>query len=544
MNRREEDQWHNPSGCMLIGVLAVYLVAQAEWLRNWQTYCTLLWLLPSAAYLLRKDPNALRRLLYTSLGIVAATISICIRNDYAWPTSQPAREFHGEIKIQQIFQQSKASPTISGIAELVTEQHPVWQSLHGSRTLFHLELPLAKRVPVTGEILQVQGVLRPRQTSEALPSGFDEYLDRQGVISRLHQGYFLEIPDKSPLLLAIRQWGYDHLVHSLQEGGHHRPREQSVYLAMLTGARKYLSAQDIDLFTRSGTMHLFAISGLHIVIVSSGVFVVLRLLRLSTLLQSIIGISVIGYYVWITGAAPSAVRAWAAVAIYWCGYALQRKPTPFRVLCTTAVIALLLDPSLIHHAGFQLSYAVVASLLLWGIPILHWLPLEQCLWRHIPWTVLHPSQRLLRRAVRTIWNTWIISVAATLGSAPLIAAGFQLVTPGGAWINLPASLIAAGVIFAAMVSFFGHLIGLHILSDFFNQSALLYLSLLLLWVEQLVDTPGFVQSLYDPPTTSQATLITVVGILLLLVARHPQSWLHKALLICYPIWIVAGMSML
>ena len=78
----------------------------------------------------------------------------------------------------------------------------------------------------------------------------------------------------------------------------------------------------------SGTMHLFAISGLHIGVIAVGLQAVLALLRLPRWVQFVLGVAALWLFVDITGASPSAVRAFVMVIFLQAAFLLRRPGNP------------------------------------------------------------------------------------------------------------------------------------------------------------------------------------------------------------------------
>lgn len=534
------DWWHNPSGWMLLGVLLFLISQERQWITTLPLLnaCVLGTLVLSIGYLLRSQTNVQGNTGLVLAGIALATLTFILNQTPLWPEHYPPREYHGQIVLTRIMPSGEGSSTLRGTARLHAPNDPVWNLLHNAKIHFSLAPKDDTAIILyAGQRAQVSGVLRPLDPPH-LRTGFQNYLYRQDILIRLIQGHIQPTPPN--LLIRFREWCKQRLLHALQVDGHHRPREQAAYVGMLLGDTSYLSREDNELYRISGTLHLFAISGMHIAILAGGLFMFLQLLRLPGSLQTFIGVTLLGGYVWITGAAPSAVRSWLMISLFWSGHGLLRKPNSWRSLTASALILLLLSPNQINHLGFQLSYSVVAAILLWGIPVLKWLPLEKWVGHGYPNIVLTTLQQRLRILIRILWSTLVIGIAATLGSFPWILAHFGLVTPGGVLINLPASVVSSGVMLSAMLSMGGGLLGIESLSGFFNQSSLLLMALFIHWIEFLVPTPGFSWQIPIPPSPALAATLVIIGILLLIGGRTSGTRLQKITCILFPVWIIAG----
>lgn len=176
----------------------------------------------------------------------------------------------------------------------------------------------------------------------------------------------------------------------------------AIMQALLLGQRQDINTEINAQYARAGMMHILAVSGLH-------VGIILLLLRLSTQLisgytlrwvRSGIIIIAIWCFACITGASPSVLRAATMFSFLELGTALGGKRESHNAVIFSAFILLLIDPSLLYHIGFQLSYIAVIAIL-WIQP-----------WLYRFYT---PHNYILR----TLWGTITVTIAAQLGVLPL-----------------------------------------------------------------------------------------------------------------------------
>lgn len=97
-------------------------------------------------------------------------------------------------------------------------------------------------------------------------------------------------------------------------------------------------------------------------------------------------------------------------------------------LAAAAFGMLLWNPAWIGDVSFQLSFAAVAAILAWGVPL--------CRRCHTRW-----------RAVNLLADAYLIGLAATLGTAPLVSHLFGIVPLAGLLINPAAIALATVVVF-------------------------------------------------------------------------------------------------
>ncbi len=291
-------------------------------------------------------------------------------------------------------------------------------------------------------------------------------------------------PTSLPLDVRFRSWAQKILARGLPEA------DPSLRLqwAMLLGWQTALTAEVSEPFMRSGTMHIFAISGLHIALIA-GIF--LALFRALAIPRSVCGaivIPVIWFYTAATGWQASAIRSTIMMTIIILGWSLKRPTDLLNSLAAAALIILVWQPEQLFQASFQLSFFVVLSIALL-LP-----PIEQLRNRLfqldplLPYELRPLWQRTTFRGGRLLWRGFATSLAAFLGSVPLIAYYFHLFTPG----SLVANLVVVPVSSLALMSGLGAIVTgdfLPPLTEWFNNSGWLWMRLMVWLSEKSADLP-------------------------------------------------------
>ncbi|NQT18479.1 MAG: ComEC family competence protein, partial [Planctomycetes bacterium] len=95
--------------------------------------------------------------------------------------------------------------------------------------------------------------------------------------------------------------------------------------AMLLGAREELPPEAEENFRQSGTVHLLAISGLHVGMVAGAVWLLIGMTGTTERVRSIVVILCVACYVFISGARPPAVRAAVMIVLIALGGVLNRR---------------------------------------------------------------------------------------------------------------------------------------------------------------------------------------------------------------------------
>lgn len=115
----------------------------------------------------------------------------------------------------------------------------------------------------------------------------------------------------------------------------------------------------VDRFRRAGLSHLTAVSGQNVALMLAAAGPLLRRARAPTRWALTVGL--IGWFVVLTRAEPSVLRAGAMAALAATGFALGRQAEPVRLLAIAVTGLLLVDPLLAWSVGFWLSVGATAG---------------------------------------------------------------------------------------------------------------------------------------------------------------------------------------
>jgi len=382
----------------------------------------------------------------------------------AYNLTLPAREAQLAIEIQRVMQPGKRYGKPSGLARVLDA--PTTSRIHtDDQIYFKLTLPpaLAEQTSVLnvqrGLQLKTTGVLTPilpsAVTSDA--DDFEAYLQSIGVHYRFDR--------TGPLQILRAPVAFDRFCAAMNQrfqatlrlGAPANSELANVYVAMLLGRKIELSKAQIERYRMTGTMHFFAISGLHIGVIATVIAQFLLLIRVPRAVAPWIGLPLLYLYVEITGGTPSAIRAFLMAAFFWSSFACQRQRSPFSALMCSAILVLIIDPNQLWSLGFQLSYTVVLSILLFGLP-LHQVLTRRCQpYQWLPEHDWNARQRAFAWSLDKVLLMFAISFSAWLASTPLSAGLFEFVAPGAILLNmllvyLVAIVISGGVISLACAS--------------------------------------------------------------------------------------------
>jgi len=215
--------------------------------------------------------------------------------------------------------------------------------------------------------------------------------------------------------------------------------------AMLLGCRNEMPRAMRRVFADSGTIHVFAISGLHIALLAG----VLALLVKAAGMPRTHWVLAVGpllvFYTLTTGARPSAVRACLMAVLFLAAPLLGRRPNGLAALAGTALLTHLAAPWLVFDVGSVLSFVVMGGLVVFCAPLcglvrracgLDALVIRVRLLDAAGRPAAARRVRDAARAARALTNAFAVSLAAWLSSVPLTAHYFGRFTPGGLFANL------------------------------------------------------------------------------------------------------------
>lgn len=238
------------------------------------------------------------------------------------------------------------------------------------------------------------------------------------------------------------------------------PKSQAaIFRAILLGDRSRIPHETLENFKNIGTMHILAISGIHLSLIAGLLFLALYwLLRRSSFLivnfnvkktALLLTVPAITLYAMLAGLNAPVLRASIMASIVVLGFCSDRPRSLSTLISCAAFLILLFSPQALFTASFQLSFVAFSSISLFSTKI-HSL-------------LKKPEQHqinfgfLLYRSLRYCLAGLMVSGVATLGTAPLIIYHFNRLPLIGPFANLllepliclwalPAGFVAMGLI--------------------------------------------------------------------------------------------------
>lgn len=322
---------------------------------------------------------------------------------------------------------------------------------------------------------------------------YRRWLERHGIYTEFRidpsiPGRILEHDVGNPLFtwaLGARHWIEAILSTDLPKDS----PELSAIKGITLGVTENAPDGFTDDFRFTGTMHLFAVSGLHVGMLAVIVWFVLKLIRVPRLWGVAMTIPILFFYVVVTGMKMGSIRSATMASILLCGFVLFRRSPLLNTLAASAFLQLAWDTNSLFSAGWQFSYSVVLAILIIAAPVEHWL----ChLWApdpFIPPIMITPVERFAFSTWKHVAGLVAVSASAWVGSLIPTVAYFHLISLSAFGANLLAVPLAFLVLSLGALSLMSGCFSLWI-AGAFNNANWLVTKLLLVIVQGSAMIPG------------------------------------------------------
>lgn len=344
-----------------------------------------------------------------------------------------------------------------------------------------------------GDELNLFGTLEPVDLPRN-PGEFDmrAFLARQEITRQLIVRYpengRLVRHTNGNLVLATAYRARETLQRILCRGLDDSPDVEAAIVGMSLGIR-HQTPQDVEEpFQQTGTLHLFAVAGLHVGIVAQLLWIVARLLRLPRRSATVAIIIALLFYSAVTGLHTSSVRASIMAAVLLAGFLVERRVFALNSLAAAAVIILGWNTNELFSIGFQMSFAVVGAIILVAEPTFRLLLRLAAPDPLLPQSLFSPLQRAKQTAWRWFARGLSVSFGAWIGSLVPMYVYWNLITPISLIANLAVVPIAFFVLAGALLSAIAAPISTW-LSVVFNNSNWLLTRLVLALVHLFAQLP-------------------------------------------------------
>jgi competence protein ComEC len=210
--------------------------------------------------------------------------------------------------------------------------------------------------------------------------------------------------------------------------------------AMLFGDRAGLNKAQRVGFERTGSFHLFVVSGMHVGLLAGLVFWLARRMKLRDWVATLLTLALTFAYAVLTGFAAPVQRALFMTAVFLIARLLSRDRNVLNALGAAALAVLVLSPQALFEASFQMTFLAIIAI--GGIAI----PLGER--SFLPYA----------RAAENLWDKWIdIGLPPPVAQFRLMLRMFSeaLADALGGWIRALPSLLARWTLWALELTLIG-----------------------------------------------------------------------------------------
>ena len=216
-----------------------------------------------------------------------------------------------------------------------------------------------------------------------------------------------------------------------------QPQNKAILKGIILADRTEIDQEIINHFSKTGLIHILAISGSHMAIIFLMILFVLNPI-FSVKYRNIpiyISLAAIWEFAIFIDYGNSVVRSCIMITVYYIMIFLQRKPNLLHSLALAGMIILSIDTQQLFDVGFQLSFLAVFGIF----------------WLYKP--ITNHYKPLKNRAIRFILNTFSLSLAAQLTTLPLILFYFHQFSIMSVFINVVSIMVSQGfIIFSFIIS--------------------------------------------------------------------------------------------
>lgn len=184
----------------------------------------------------------------------------------------------------------------------------------------------------------------------------------------------------------------------------HGTEEKAISAALVLGYKNLLTEEVYDAYTDTGSVHVLAVSGLHLGILTGMLIWLFSFFKTNSPVIELLKMTFIIISIWmfalITGSAPAVLRAATMFTLFIIGKNLFKDINTYNILFASAILLLLYDPFLLFQASFQFSYLALTSILFFQPKLsVWWIPKN--------------------KAIRFIWNLAVLALAAQILVFPI-----------------------------------------------------------------------------------------------------------------------------
>jgi competence protein ComEC len=215
--------------------------------------------------------------------------------------------------------------------------------------------------------------------------------------------------------------------------------------ALLLGYRRDIDSKTYQAFREMGLLHFISLSGLHLGILFMIIWWLCKTTGLMKPARAIVCMIALTVFLLIVPARAPTVRAAVIVYVFCLSFFFRRHPNPINTLSLAAIILLMVRPTQLFEAGWQLSFATVLGILMFTDKFSDFFQdnIEK-LFRRKKSQQITSGQRTAKIIIDKVILLFSIGFAAWLGGAGILLYHFYAINPLTCiWTVLVFPLVAA-----------------------------------------------------------------------------------------------------
>lgn len=332
-------------------------------------------------------------------------------------------------------------PVVQGTSRTGTVQD--FPSTDGDKTTFILKTvyssPWEKKIRVVcyfpanfsrGDTVTIRGNLKPpRRPGNPGEFNYPLYLSHSGIY------YNMTVKKPSDLSLVSQQQGLLRLVDDFRRQGEKiikqtlPDNEAAILLGMLLGSREGIDEQQYEDFQKTGIIHLFSVSGLHVGFLLLLMGWISSLLSLSNRSRFWVGTITLLIYGTMIAWPVSVMRSVMMGIIGLLAYYSGRENSLLNAWAIAGIITLIINPAALFTISFQLTFIAT-----WGL------------------IYIFPRLRTAPPFKGRAWDLIALPLAAELAVLPLVAYYFNILTPVSILTNILVAYFSGAAVILGFLS--------------------------------------------------------------------------------------------
>jgi DNA internalization-related competence protein ComEC/Rec2 len=268
------------------------------------------------------------------------------------------------------------------------------------------------------------------------PGQFDiaEYLARRNVFVaasvKSRDGIELLQSGSAGIFTNVKREVREKAAQALLSGVSPEDDSRGLLEALLLGYRGNIDSKTYEAFRKTGLLHFISLSGLHVGILMGVIWWLCKTVGLMKRARAVICIIAIGVFLMIVPPRAPTLRAAIIGFVFCISFFFRRKSNSLNTLSLAAIVLLLIRPTQLFEAGWQLSFATVLGILLFAERIHFFLYekiTERSWFKNAP--KAKPFFRIVSKPGPYLLRLFSVGLAAWLGGVGILLYHFYTINP-------------------------------------------------------------------------------------------------------------------